>query len=248
MSLAALYVILIALGVGLAGQIAYLFIVDHEVVRNSKTRTKEIQAQIKELRKQVQANQIKADDPKFKELQTEMLKESGKMMKQTTKPTFVTLVPFLIVFFIMSAYFSYVPIGIGTAIPLVLSGQVNGSITSASNCLKINDSYNVTIISKKLPETFPSVLNSTACTVFLYQNKTLYNTSITGLIGSEGQKTYSLGSLNMQFSPNPLILATLPFSIPLIGNQLNWFWVYLIISFITSMSINRVFMRLKWIA
>ena len=104
MSLAALYVILIALGVGLAGQIAYLFIVDHEIVRNSKTRTKEIQAQIKELRKQVQANQIKADDPKFKELQTEMLKESGKMMKQTTKPTFVTLVPFLIVFFIMSAY------------------------------------------------------------------------------------------------------------------------------------------------
>ena len=43
MNLETIAVILISIAVGASGQIAYLFIVDHEMVRTSKAKLKELQ-------------------------------------------------------------------------------------------------------------------------------------------------------------------------------------------------------------
>jgi hypothetical protein len=40
----------------------------------------------------------------------------------------------------------------------------------------------------------------------------------------------------------------MPFSLPLIGNKLNWYWAYLIITFVTSIALNRIFAHYKLIA
>lgn len=239
MDIAGLFVILIAIGVGAAGQLAYLFIVDHELVRNSKTKMKELQKELKS---------VNSQDPKFKELYSQLMNENSKVMKQSMKPTFVTFVPFIIVFLLMSSYFSYVPISVGSQIQATVSGQVNGTLSFQNNCITLNKSSNVTLVSSGLPIRLPAVLNSGRCVAFLYQSGSTLNKSLNGLVGSNQQTTYSVGNASISFSPNPLVVASLPFSIPLVGNELNWFWTYLIFSLITSLTLNRLFIHFKLIA
>ena len=150
-SIDGLIVILIAIGVGISGQIAYLIIVDQEVVRASKGKIKELQKELK---------LVKPGEPRFKELYSQIMSENGRVMKQSMKPTFVTFVPFIIVFLVMSSFFSYVPIAQGTSIQSILSGPVNGTLSFTNNCLTLNDSSNLTLVSTNLPQDFPAVLHS----------------------------------------------------------------------------------------
>ncbi len=239
-SIDGLIVILIAIGVGISGQIAYLIIVDQEVVRASKGKIKELQKELK---------LVKPGEPRFKELYSQIMSENGRVMKQSMKPTFVTFVPFIIVFLVMSSFFSYVPIAQGTSIQSILSGPVNGTLSFTNNCLTLNDSSNLTLVSTNLPQDFPAVLHSSTCTAVLLQNGKTYNTSLSSIIGSTSEKTsYSLGNLSLTLEANPLVIVTLPFSIPLIGNELTWFWTYLIITLITSITLNRIFIHYKLVA
>lgn len=239
MLLESLFVVLIGIGVGVSGQIAYLLIVDHELVRNSKTKMKEIQKQLK---------LVKPGDPQFKELYSQLMAENSKVMKQSFKPTFVTFVPFIIVFLLMSSYFSYVPIATGSSVQAIISGQINGTLSFQSNCIQINKSSNLTLVSDKLPIELPAVVNSAQCVSFLSQAGIVRNVSINDLVGSTQEKTYQIGNSTLSFVPNPLVVVTLPFSIPLIGNQLSWFWTYLICSLVSSLTLNRILIRRKLIA
>lgn len=235
-----LLLIVISICVGAAGQIAYLVIVDHELVRTSKGKIKEIQQK---------AKQFKPESPEYKALLKEMFAENSKMMKQTFKPTIITFVPFLIVFLLISHFFSFAPIQQGVPVQMSLSGVINGTLSSVSNCLVFSNSSSVSLLSNKTSISLPVMVNSGTCTMLLaVSNGTRYNSTLSGLIGATSQQTYGLGGLSAQFSPNPLIIANLPFNIPLVGNQLNWFWTYLILSFVVSITLNRVFIHYKLIS
>ncbi len=238
-SLDGLFIILIAIGVGISGQLAYLFIVDQEIVRASKGKIKELQAELK---------LVKPGEPRFKEIYSQMMSENGKIMKQSLKPTFVTFVPFIIVFLLMSAFFSYVPVAQGAPIQSVLSGQINGTLSFTNNCMTLNNSSNLTLVSTKLPQTFPAVFNSATCTAIVSQNGKTYNASLSSMIGSTSEKTYTAGNLTLTLEPNALVVVNLPFSIPLIGNELTWFWTYLIITLITGITLNRILIHYKLVA
>ncbi len=240
MSMEAIIVILIAIAVGVSGQLAYLFIVDQEIVRASKGKIKELQKELK---------QVKPGDPRFKEIYSQMMSENGKVMKQSLKPTFVTFVPFIIVFLLMSSFFSYVPIAQGTSIQSIISGPVNGTLSFTNNCLAINDSSNLTLVSTNLPQTFPAIFKSGTCTAVLLQNGQAYNASLSSIIGSTAaETTYKVGNLSLSLAANPLVIVNLPFSVPLIGDQLNWFWTYLIITLISGITLNRIFIHYKLVA
>jgi hypothetical protein len=239
MSIEGLLVILIAIAVGVSGQLAYLFIVDHEMVRVSKGKIKEFQQQLKAL---------KPGDENFKPLYSQLMSENSKIMKQTMKPTFVTFVPFIIIFLIMSSFFSYIPMSVGSVIQTTISGPVNGTLIFSNGCITINNSSDITLASKNLPLQMAATVNSGVCTMFLVQNGSKSNMSLSGLIGSTQTKTYNVNGVSLSFNPNPLIIANLPFSIPLIGNQINWFWAYLIFSLISSLTLNRVLLHYKLIA
>ena len=239
MSIEGLLVILIAIAVGVSRQLAYLFIVDHEMVRVSKGKIKEFQQQLKAL---------KPGDENFKLLYSQLMSENSQIRKQTMKPTFVTFVPFIIIFLIMSSFFSYIPMSVGSVIQTTISGPVNGTLIFSNGCITINNSSDITLASKNLPLQMAATVNSGVCTMFLVQNGSKSNMSLSGLIGSTQTKTYNVNGVSLSFNPNPLIIANLPFSIPLIGNQINWFWAYLIFSLISSLTLNRVLLHYKLIA
>lgn len=239
MNIEIIAIILISIAVGASGQIAYLFIVDHEMVRNSKARIKELQQKMKGM---------KPDHPEFKPTYSQLMSENSKIMKQSMKPTFITFVPFLVVFLLMSSYFSYVPIVVGSPISATFSGNINGTLSSVNNCIEFNGHNTVSIFSN---DTFlklnANATKSGSCTLILTANGKTYNSSFS-LVGSSHIETVSLNSSKIAFTPNTLIVADLPFSLPLIGNKLNWYWAYLIITFVTSIALNRIFAHYKLIA
>ncbi|MCW1301997.1 MAG: EMC3/TMCO1 family protein [Candidatus Parvarchaeota archaeon] len=230
-------VVILGIVVGVSGQLAYLFLVDQNLVRDLKIKMRELQIQLKGKSR---------TDPDYMELQSQLLKHNATMMKHTMKPTYVTFIPFLIVFLILEFYVSTVPIAIGQTIPLSVAGTFNGSLFSSNNCLKLNNGYNTTMHIVK-SEDFNSIVNSNDCAVTLLTANKSYNVSLAGLIGSGSVKTYTLGPAKLSFTPQPLVFFYLPFSIPFIGNQLNWFWIYFILTLVSSIVLRQILVHYKLI-
>ncbi|MEM0142752.1 MAG: EMC3/TMCO1 family protein [Candidatus Parvarchaeum sp.] len=239
MNIEVIAIILISIAVGASGQIAYLFIVDHEKVRTSKARIKELQQKMKGM---------KPDHPEFKPTYSELMAENSKIMKQSMKPTFITFVPFLIIFLLMSSYFSYAPVVVGSPISAVFSGHINGTLFSSNDCVTFNGHNNFSIYSNDTSlKMTANITKGGSCTLFLSTEGKVYNNSFS-LVGKSKVQTITLNSSKVEFTPNTFIVTDLPFSIPLIGNQLNWYWAYLIITFITSITLNRILIHFKLIA
>ena len=239
MNIGVIAVILISIAVGASGQIAYLLIVDHEMVRTSKAKIKELQVKMKGM---------KPDHPEFKPTYSELMAENSKIMKQSMKPTFITFVPFLVIFLLMSSYFSYAPVAIGSPITAVFSGNINGTLFSTNNCVTFNGHSNVSIFSNDTALKMTANVTKTGpCTLFLLTSGKIYNKSFS-LVGKSKVQTITLNSSKVEFTPNTFIITKLPFSLPLIGNELNWYWAYLIITFITSITLNRILVHFKLIA
>lgn len=239
MNIDVIAVILISIAVGASGQIAYLFIVDHEMVRTSKAKIKELQQKMKGM---------KPDHPEFKPTYSQLMAENSRIMKQSMKPTFITFVPFLVIFLLMSSYFSYAPVMIGSPISATFSGNINGTLYSANSCVMFNGYKNISIFSNETSlKLSANVTKSGSCTLYLSTSGKVYNNSFS-LVGDSHVQTVSLNSSKIEFIPNTFIVTKLPFSLPLIGNELNWYWAYLIITFITSITLNRIFAHFKLIA
>lgn len=86
-----------------AGVITFLsslitkWLTNQEHLHNLKKRQKELQEELKK---------CKNDECKMKEIQTEMLKITGVMMKSSFKPLLVTFIPFLLLLYWLRAFYA----------------------------------------------------------------------------------------------------------------------------------------------
>jgi len=80
--------IVVSVLVTFVSTLAHKWLTNQEHMKNLKKRQKEIQKELKGCK----------DQCKMKELNSEMLKLTGVMMKSSFKPMFVTILPFLILF------------------------------------------------------------------------------------------------------------------------------------------------------
>jgi len=89
-------IIVISIIVTLLSSLATKYLTDQNHLRTLKQRQKELQAEMKK---------HKENPDKLMKIQSEMLQITGVMMKSSFKPMFVTLIPFLILFYwIKSVY------------------------------------------------------------------------------------------------------------------------------------------------
>ena len=99
-------IIIIAALVTLVSSVITKFLTDQEHLKKLKDRQKELQTELKT---------CKGNECRMKEIQSEMLQITGTMMKSSFKPMFVTLIPFLLLFYwiksvynpILSSWFWY---------------------------------------------------------------------------------------------------------------------------------------------
>lgn len=74
--------------VTLVSTLAHKWLTNQEHMKNLKTRQKEIQKELKSCK----------DEDLLKELNMELMKLTGVMMKSSFRPMFVTIIPFIILF------------------------------------------------------------------------------------------------------------------------------------------------------
>jgi len=72
------------------------WLTNQEHLKSLKERQKELQKELKNCK----------DECKMKEIQSEMLQITGTMMKSSFKPVFVTMIPFLILFYWLRMFFN----------------------------------------------------------------------------------------------------------------------------------------------
>jgi uncharacterized membrane protein (DUF106 family) len=93
-----LSIILISLVATFLATLAHKWLTNQEHLKSMKARQKELQKELK-------ACQKTGDDCKMKELNAEMMKIAGTMMKSSFRPMIVTMVPFFIlIYWIRSIY------------------------------------------------------------------------------------------------------------------------------------------------
>tara|TARA_Y100000310_G_scaffold104733_1_gene103085 strand:- start:9963 stop:10367 length:405 start_codon:yes stop_codon:yes gene_type:complete len=81
-------IMVIAIGITLISSLITKWLTNQEHLKSLKERQKELQKELKNCK----------DDCKIKEIQMEMMKITGTMMKSSFKPMLITIVPFLILF------------------------------------------------------------------------------------------------------------------------------------------------------
>jgi len=81
-------IIVISIGVTLISSLVTKWLTNQEHLKSMKERQKELQKELKDCK----------DDCQIKEIQMEMMKITGTMMKSSFKPMFITIIPFLILF------------------------------------------------------------------------------------------------------------------------------------------------------
>ncbi len=97
-------VLIISLMITLLITIVYKFMTDQEMMKKTKQEVKELQQDIKQFRE---------DPKKMIEVQKEMMDKQFKMMGHSMKPTFITLIPIIIIFGWLNSTMAYEPINPG---------------------------------------------------------------------------------------------------------------------------------------
>lgn len=89
--------ILVTLGVNLIITLAYKYLTDQEALKSLKEETKELQKQMKEM---------KNDTDMLMKLRKQSFEKSIASFKQSFKPMIVTMLPLLVVFGYLRAYYT----------------------------------------------------------------------------------------------------------------------------------------------
>jgi uncharacterized membrane protein (DUF106 family) len=94
-----LSIILISFAATFLATLAHKWLTNQDKLKAMKARQKELQKELKACQK------AGGDDCKMKELNVEMMKIAGTMMKSSFRPMLVTMVPFLVlIYWIRSIY------------------------------------------------------------------------------------------------------------------------------------------------
>ena len=89
-------ILVVSVVVTFVATLAHKWLTNQEHMKSLKTRQKEIQKELKGCK----------DGKVLKELNAEMMKLTGVMMKSSMKPMFVTIIPFLILFAYLRSVFT----------------------------------------------------------------------------------------------------------------------------------------------
>ncbi|MFH0868892.1 MAG: EMC3/TMCO1 family protein [archaeon] len=90
-------IFLISVILSLATTLVYRYVTDQQLIKQCKDDTKKYQEQLK---------QCKSDPAKQMEIQKQMMPLQSNMMMQQMKPTLITLLPFLAIFWLLGRWYN----------------------------------------------------------------------------------------------------------------------------------------------
>ncbi len=226
-------ILIVSLSITLLITIVYKLMTDQEMMKGLKDDVKKLQKTIKEFK----------DDPKkMMEVQKEMMDKQLKMMSHSIKPTFITLIPIIIIFGWLSSTFVYEPILPGQEFSTTISfveGSGGDAAISVPDEIELIDNVTKTITNDKVSwklkgESGEWVLG------YEYNNQSYtMNILITEDYGYKDViKTFKNNVVNsIEIGYDKIIVLNI------FGWKLGWFGSYIIFSIIFSLLLRKM-MRL----
>jgi uncharacterized membrane protein (DUF106 family) len=213
------YLSILAIG-GVSSGLALLTQIINKLMINEK-KADEMTNEMNSIQKE-----LKTLDPKSKEFsnkQEKMLDINLDRMKMQFKPMFVTFLPYIIMFYIVSGFFAYGTIVVGSTVDLSISG--NGHVYS--DCLGIDKDV-INKLSEKVN------ITSENCTM------TLGNTTTTLELGKNKPILFTAENMEINIMPPSREYIPLPVSLPIVGDSLGWLGVFIIFSFASSAILSKL--------
>ena len=213
--------------------IAYKYTTDQKALKKLQEKTKQIQARMRALQRDLTNKDSKKE---MSRLNKEMMAISGEQMKHSLKSTFITLIPFLLVFAWLGAHYSYQP--------LYPNQPFNITLTSVNNISSVRIDFpgqNITLLNRSstvVADTKGELLYIKRFTLkappgdyslfFKNGNVTLLKKNIIVTDSSNYAKPVEVfkgKNIRLGISNKPL-------RIKFLGMSMSWFWYYFIIMMI----------------
>ena len=210
-----IFIILVAFGVSALTQLINKLLVNEKYVDEARERMKQLQKQMKEVK------DIKSKE--FTQAQDQMMDINFNIMKQQMKPMLLTFLPYLIVFWVMSATFAYLPFEVGSNATV----KINGNAPVSIDCLGFDQT-----VAGHFEGAY--AVSSTECSMNV--GTTLVNLS---LAGKKEIVTQEVAGLKVEIVPPERQFIPLPVNLPFIGDSLGWFGAFIISSLLSSVILGK---------
>jgi len=127
-------ILILSIVLGLLTTLLQKYMTDQAKMKRLKADTKKYQVQMKELQK-------KGETEKLMKLQKKMMPLQMDLMKESFRPLFVTMIPFLMIFFWLGNHFAFYPIlpNQPFTVTAVFDDEVAGEATLISENLDIEE-------------------------------------------------------------------------------------------------------------
>jgi uncharacterized membrane protein (DUF106 family) len=218
-------ILIISLFLSLISLLLTKYLTNQKMMKEHRIEMKVLQKEMKEFTKG-------GEQKKAMALQKDMMEKNMLIMKESFKPMFITIIPFLLIFGWLYANFSYLPLEANEPFDI--------------DVILAEPGFNVTLIA--LPE-----LNISGPVVD-------EKTSTFSASGPEGEYTLQFTAnkitveqdllIGEKYAKPDAVYSTKPFKKSLIGNEqlhvnilgfdLSWFWAYFLFSMIFSLSLRKV--------
>lgn len=206
--------------------VLYKFMTDQELIRSIKNDQKK-------MRKEMQ--KYKDDPKKVMAMNSKMMSQSFGLMKQTLRPSLVTMIPILLVFGWLHANFAYYPIEPGEEF------SVEAQISAANATLDILPSDRITFLTNQ--------------TIAATNDKTTWD-----LMGEEGTYTMRIITPNEEVEQKLIIgekyadpdvrhrgdirrvtISNERLQVNVLGLSMGWIWAYILFSITGSIVFRKLF-------
>ncbi len=226
-------ILILAVAISLIITLVYKFVTDQNKMKKMKEQQKEYQKRMKELK----------DNPgEMMKVQKEAMKANMEYMKNSFKPTLITMIPILLIFGWMAAHLSYEPIYPGETYSITaefLEGIKGKAELIPSEGTELIDSAKQEIEDSEATWKMKSSVGNHLLTVKVGDQEQTKKVLITKELNYEDQFTVYEHSDVKQITINYNKLKPLG-TFEIFGWQPGWLGLYIIFSLVFSMALRKL--------
>lgn len=224
-----LYSIVIISGVlSLISILASKYLTNQKVMKKHKIDMKALQKKAQEV--------AKKDPQKGMAMQKDMMNMNMTIMKESFKPMFITIIPFLLVFAWLNANLSYLPIDANEPFMITADMRVDEGMAS----IRLSPEANVTYISSQTTEIIDKKVSwkvsgpAAIYTIkYMYENETINQDLLIGTAYATPDQAHSSGAFKKTTIGNEDL------RVKLLGLEMKWIWAYVLFSLMFSIVFRK---------
>jgi uncharacterized membrane protein (DUF106 family) len=222
----ALAILLVSGITSLVITILYKYMTDQVLIKSIKDEQKK-------MRKDIQKH---ADDPKkMMEINSKMMSKSMVLMKQTLRPSLITMIPILLIFGWLNANFAYYPISPGEEFSIDAFINADTATLEILPSDRITFLTNQTIAASQDRATWNLVGEAGTYTMRVHTDKGQVEQEL--IIGTK----YATPDVRHRGDIRRVVISNEKLKVNVAGISMGWIWAYILFSIVGSIAFRKLF-------